>query len=171
MFGKRPGRLEERSGDPYVGHLKVCASLEVEGLSQSSQRTWEDPLGTGGIMSNLEVERGWCCPVVWDAPCTSILQCVCCQERCPAAAAHPGPAGVSRHRGDPSPAVLPCGTTSMVGAHEGFGKVSVLWCRRLGQRLSPGASRWDAGGQSPSGWWKWSLVPGLTQCQGFGPML
>lgn len=57
------------------------------------------------------------------------------------------------------------------GAREGFGTVSVLWCRRLGQRLSPGAARWDAGGQSPSGWWKQSLVPGLTQCQGFGTML
>lgn len=79
-------------------------------------------------MSNLEVERAWCCPVVWDAPCTNILWWVCCQKRCPAAAAHPGPAGVSQHRGDPSPAVLPCGTTSMVCR---LGLVRILarsWC-------------------------------------------
>lgn len=137
MFGKRPGRLEERSGDPYVGHLKVCASLEVEGLSQSSQRTWKDPLGTGGIMSNLEVERAWCCLVVWDAPGTNILWCVCCQEHCPAAAAHPGPAGVSQHRGDPSPAVLPCGTTSMVCR---LGLVRVLARSRCS-----GAGGWGSG--------------------------
>lgn len=106
----------------------------------------------------------------------SILRWVCCQECCSAAAAHPGPAGASQRRGDPSSAALPCGTTSVV-CRLGLARVSARsrccgaggWGSCSAPR--PGAAWWDARGQSPSGWWKWSLVPGLTRCQGFGPGL
>lgn len=29
-LGKHPGSLEECGEDPYVGHLKVCVSMEIE---------------------------------------------------------------------------------------------------------------------------------------------
>lgn len=41
-LGKHPGSLEECGEDPYVGHLKVCVSMEIEkilGVSLDSRGT------------------------------------------------------------------------------------------------------------------------------------
>ena len=42
-LGKPPGSLEECGEDPCAGHLKVCVSMETEGLTERYYRILKDP--------------------------------------------------------------------------------------------------------------------------------